>query len=65
MTNEKKVFSFRASPEAISRWRAWILASGRTVDEVAGGAMDDYIQSHPLDQDGKTIYEARLRQRKK
>lgn len=44
----KKVFSFRADAEDVSKWRAFAKIKGLSVDDLGAQAMADYIESHPL-----------------
>lgn len=55
---QKQVFSFRASKEHISDWKAYATAAGLTMENMGTVAMNEYLTRHKLDGSEKAIYDA-------
>lgn len=45
---KKQVFSFRALIKDISMWRAYAVASGKTMEDICNAAMNEYLRKHKL-----------------
>ena len=52
------VLSVWTSPEASTEWKAYATATGRSVSELAGLAMAEYMKRHKLTDKQKTVYDA-------
>ena len=55
---QKQVFSFRASKEHISDWKAYATATGLTMENVGAAAMNEYLLRHKLEGAEKAVYDA-------
>ena len=55
---QKQVFSFRASKEHISDWKAYATATGLTMENVGAAAMNEYLLQHKLEGAEKAVYDA-------
>ena len=55
---KKQVFSFRALIKDISIWRAYAVASGKSMEDICNAAMNEYIKKHKLADIEQAIFEA-------
>lgn len=55
---KKQVFSFRAFIKDISIWRAYAVASGKSMEDICNAAMNEYIKKHKLAGAEQVIYDA-------
>lgn len=55
---KKQVFSFRACIKDISIWRAYAVASGKTMEDICNAAMYEYLKKHKLAGIEQTIFDA-------
>ena len=58
MNPQKQVFSFRAVVSDISIWRAYVTASGKTMENIATAAMNEYMKRHKLNDAERAVFEA-------
>lgn len=56
--HKKQVFSFRAGISDIAAWRAYAIATGQTVENIANNAMNEYLRRHNLAGAELAIFEA-------
>ncbi len=56
--SKKKVFSFRAILADISIWKAYAVASGKTMEDICNAAMYEYLKKHKLEGIEQTIFDA-------
>lgn len=54
----KQVFSFRAMLSDIAIWRAYAVASGKTMEDVCSAAMHEYIRKHKLAGAEQMVFDA-------
>lgn len=54
----KQVFSFRALIKDISMWRAYAVASGKTLEGFCNVAMNEYLRRHKLAGAEQAVFEA-------
>lgn len=52
------MFSFRALIKDISIWRAYAVASGKSMEDICNAAMNEYIKKHKLADIEQAIFEA-------
>ena len=57
-TSKKQVFSFRAMLSDIAIWRAYAVASGKTMEDVCSAAMHEYIRKHRLTGAEQVVFDA-------
>lgn len=55
---QKQVFSFRATLEEITSWKAYSTATGEKMENIGTAAMNEYINNHPLSGAEKAVFEA-------
>ncbi len=55
---KKQVFSFRAVLADISIWKAYAVASGKTMEDICNAAMYEYLKKHKLAGVEQAIFEA-------
>ena len=55
---QKQVFSFRAYIKDISMWRAYSVASGKTMEDVCNAALNEYLKKHKLTGAEQAIFDA-------
>lgn len=55
---KKQVFSFRALIKDISMWRAYAVASGKSMEDICNVAMNEYLKKHKLADVEQAIFEA-------
>lgn len=55
---QKQVFSFRAVLNDIVIWKAYAIASGKTMEDICNVAMNEYLKRHRLAGTEQTIFEA-------
>lgn len=55
---KKQVFSFRALIKDISMWRAYAVASGKSMEDICNVAMSEYLKKHKLADVEQAIFEA-------
>lgn len=55
---KKQVFSFRASLNDISIWKAYSTASGQTMENIGTAAMNEYISNHALTGAERAVFDA-------
>lgn len=55
---KKQVFSFRAIIKDISMWRAYSVASGKTMEDVCNAALNEYLKKHKLTGAEQAIFDA-------
>lgn len=55
---KKQVFSFRAVLADISIWKAYAVASGKTMENICNAAMYEYLKKHKLAGVEQAIFEA-------
>ena len=55
---KKQVFSFRAVLADISAWKAYAVASGKTMENICNAAMYEYLKKHKLAGVEQAIFEA-------
>ena len=56
--SKKQVFSFRAMLADIMIWKAYAVASGKTMEDICNAAMYEYIKKHKLAGTEQAIFEA-------
>ncbi len=55
---KKQVFSFRAILSDIVIWKAYAVASGKTMEDICNVAMNEYLKKHKLTGTEQAIFEA-------
>lgn len=55
---KKQVFSFRALIKDISMWRAYAVASGKTMEDICNAAMNEYLRKHKLAGVEQAVFDA-------
>lgn len=55
---QKQVFSFRAMVSDIAIWRAYAIASGKTMAYISNAAMNEYLRRHKLNDAQMAVFEA-------
>lgn len=55
---KKQVFSFRAMLNDIVIWKAYAVASGKTLEDICNAAMYEYLKKHKLAGIEQTIFDA-------
>lgn len=55
---QKQVFSFRATLDDITDWKAYSTATGEKMENIGTAAMNEYISNHPLTGAEKAVFEA-------
>ena len=55
---KKQVFSFRALIKDIIMWRAYAVASGKSMEDICNVAMNEYLKKHKLADVEQAIFEA-------
>jgi hypothetical protein len=55
---KKQVFSFRAVLADISIWKAYAVASGKTMENICNAAMYEYLKKHKLAGAEQAIFDA-------
>lgn len=55
---KKQVFSFRAMLNDIVIWKAYAVASGKTMEDICNAAMYEYLKKHKLAGIEQTIFDA-------
>lgn len=55
---KKQVFSFRAVLADISIWKAYAVASGKTMEDICNAAMYEYLKKHKLAGAEQAIFDA-------
>lgn len=55
---KKQVFSFRAILSDIVIWKAYAVASGKTMEDVCSAAMHEYIRKHRLTGAEQMVFDA-------
>lgn len=56
--SKKQVFSFRAMLTDIAIWKAYAIASGKTMEDICNDAMYEYIKKHKLAGVEQAIFDA-------
>lgn len=56
--SKKQVFSFRAMLNDIVIWKAYAIASGKTMEDICNVAMNEYLKKHKLAGAEQAIFEA-------
>lgn len=52
------MFSFRALIKDISMWRAYAVASGKTMEDICNAAMNEYLRKHKLAGVEQAVFDA-------
>lgn len=55
---QKQVFSFRAMLADISIWKAYAVASGKTMEDICNAAMYEYLKKHKLADVEQAVFDA-------
>lgn len=55
---KKQVFSFRAMLNDIVVWKAYAIASGKTIENVCNAAMHEYLRKHKLAGAEQMVFDA-------
>lgn len=55
---KKQVFSFRAVLADISIWKAYAVASGKTMEDICNTAMNEYLRRHKLASVEQAVFDA-------
>lgn len=55
---KKQVFSFRALIKDISMWRAYAVASGKSMEDICNVAMNEYLKKHKLADVEQAVFDA-------
>ena len=55
---KKQVFSFRAMLNDIVIWKAYAVASGKTMEDICNAAMHEYLRKHKLAGAEQMVFDA-------
>lgn len=55
---QKQVFSFRATLDDITDWKAYSTATGEKMENIGTAAMNEYLENHPLTGAEKAVFDA-------
>lgn len=62
---KKRTFGFRADEALIDQWKAYVESTGRSFERVCSEAVREYMENHGLTEDQRTIYDMKMKARKR